>query len=119
MLELRKVLIQDSIHLMKAVPKHFLWDHPIFASKEYKTYCDSVTLAMATGVSPTDLVLKTAMPPFVDHTNVQHKKLTQHIDTTQALVRDVMGICAKLLTHCKEQSRSMQQVSSIIIADLL
>ena len=40
MVELKKVVIQDSIPLMEAFPDHFLWTHPVFSTSEYRAYRD-------------------------------------------------------------------------------
>jgi hypothetical protein len=60
--QLRTVILQDSVILRQTHPSHKLWNHPVFATEEYKRFEVELRHAMDSAVNPCQATLRDVAP---------------------------------------------------------
>ena len=98
LLELRSVFVQDSVLLRKQFPKHFVFQHPIFESPQYRAFERRFDDMYETLEEPSRLRLDAVLPD-----------LTQHIDAAVGQVVQIQKGMAIDLAQVAKQSKLLSQ----------
>ena len=75
LLQLRTVILQDSVLLRHEFPIHPIWNHFIFSYEEYYDFAGRLEAAMAQSPDPTERRLELAMPDLTRRIENLHEDL--------------------------------------------
>ena len=107
---LRKVLLQDSVVLKKAFPRHPIWEHDLFQGDEYKQFELDLTAAMRAERDPTELRLEQAMPDLMAHLQASGQSVSQDLQMVKDLVTKNTQTVASLRTTVRNILNDVAEV---------
>ena len=61
-MQLRTILLQDSVLLRAVNPQHPLWQHPVFNHPDYEAFAKAIVLSTVNAEEPEDLLLYHTIP---------------------------------------------------------
>lgn len=80
LVELRTVLLQDSVLLQREFPHHPLWEDPLFVRPDYEEFAREVEQSLEDLEEPEEIRLRRAIPAIAERLNVVQLGLTQTVN---------------------------------------
>ena len=87
---LRVVLLQDSVVLRRAFPRHPLWKDSLFSCQEYQRFAARVEDALAHVVTPDELIMQQYWPAHEAVAKLRHEAAISEIRSVQSDVRSML-----------------------------
>ncbi|RXK34682.1 hypothetical protein M231_08061, partial [Tremella mesenterica] len=103
-ISLQEVFLQDVPHLRKAYPSLYIFNHPLFADKEYLRYEGHALTCTITNEKQYDNRIAQALP-------ILHDLLQTQTRAQQQLFQDILGNVFQLSQGQMEQQEQMKAVS--------
>ena len=80
LVELRTILLQDSVLLRREFPHHPLWEDPLFVRPDYREFAGEVARSLEDLEEPEEIRLRRAIPAIAERLNVVQHGLTQAVN---------------------------------------
>ena len=80
LVQLRTVLLQDSVVLRAEFPEHPLWSDPIFVRQDYLEFAEQVRVSLLDVEEPEEIQIRKTMPAIAQRLNIVRQSLTQTVN---------------------------------------
>ena len=78
LVQLRTILLQDSIFFRNEFPQHPLWNDPVFRNRDYLSFARELELSVAQNVEePQDVLIRRALPLFAERLTAFEQSFNQ------------------------------------------
>ena len=78
LVQLRTILLQDSVFFRNEFPQHPLWNDPVFRNRDYLSFARELELSVAQNVEePQDMLIRRALPLLADRLTVFEQSFNQ------------------------------------------
>jgi hypothetical protein len=79
LVQLRTILLQDSVIMRKEFPNHPMWSDPLFVREDYQRFAAEVELSLSNIEEPEEIQIKKTVPAIANRLTVVQQSLTQTI----------------------------------------
>jgi Transcriptional activator of glycolytic enzymes/Centromere DNA-binding protein complex CBF3 subunit, domain 2 len=80
LVELRTILLQDSVIFRKRFPSHPLWNDPLFVQEDYLTFAQEVEVSLINIEEPDEIRLRQVVPDISNRLDMTRKDVVRSVE---------------------------------------